>query len=90
MPVFFIMFVFMIRRLNDLDKTGWLSLLTFIPIVGAIFGLYVLFAKGSPGSNSYGPAPDENPTWVKVVAIGLPILMIILGIAVVTFLPGNL
>lgn len=58
--------VFTIRRLHDLNKTGWLSLLFLVPLVNIVFGLYVLFAKGSQGVNNYGP---QRPTlgWEKVV-----------------------
>jgi len=33
-----------VKRLHDLDKSGWLILLMFVPIVNALFGLYMLFA----------------------------------------------
>lgn len=46
-----------IRRCHDLDKTGWLALLMFIPYVGFIPGLYFLLAKGTTGPNKYGPDP---------------------------------
>ena len=36
-----------VKRLHDLNKSGWLILLMFIPIVNAIFGLYMLFADGT-------------------------------------------
>ena len=35
-----------VKRLHDLDKSGWLILLMFVPIVNALFGLYMLFAAG--------------------------------------------
>jgi Predicted membrane protein len=44
-----------IRRCHDLDKSGWLSLVLFIPYVNIIGGLYILFAKGTQGDNKYGP-----------------------------------
>ena len=39
-----------VKRLHDLDKSGWLILLMFVPIVNALFGLYMLFADGTVGS----------------------------------------
>ena len=36
-----------VKRLHDLDKSGWLILLMFVPIVNALFGLYMLFADGT-------------------------------------------
>lgn len=49
------------KRCHDLGKSGWLQLLSIIPGVNLIFGLYLLFAKGSPQSNQYGePLVSEN------------------------------
>ncbi len=46
-----------IRRLHDLGHTGWLALVTFIPFVNFVFGIYLLFALGTRGPNIYGPDP---------------------------------
>ena len=39
-----IIFVNTIQRINDIGNSRWLFLCLFIPIVGQIFGLYLLFA----------------------------------------------
>ena len=31
----------LVRRLHDVDKSGWLVLLTYIPVVGVFVGIYV-------------------------------------------------
>ncbi len=46
-----------VRRLHDLNKTGRLAILTFIPYVNVVFGLYLFFAKGTDGDNKYGRDP---------------------------------
>ena len=46
-----------IRRLHDLDKSGWLYLIMFVPFVNIIFWIYILFKKGTHGSNRFGDAP---------------------------------
>ena len=46
-----------IRRLHDLNKSGWWSLIALIPYVNVIFGLYLLFAPGTKGDNRYGADP---------------------------------
>jgi uncharacterized membrane protein YhaH (DUF805 family) len=79
-------FIFAIRRLNDLDKTGWLSILFIIPLINLLLGLYLLFAGGTKGSNSYGPAPAPNTLGVKIVALLLPIAII--GILAAIALPA--
>ena len=47
----------MIRRLHDLDKSGWFAIIAMIPIIGLIFSMYILCAKGSDGWNKYGEEP---------------------------------
>ena len=42
------------RRLHDLDMSGWMMLVFYIPIIGQLFMLYVLFVPGTNGHNSYG------------------------------------
>ena len=42
------------------DKSGWLILLMFVPIVNALFGLYMLFADGTVGPNQYGEDPKNR------------------------------
>ena len=49
-----------IKRLHDLDKSGWLILICYIPFVGWIFALYMLFADGTVGPNQYGPDPKNR------------------------------
>ena len=46
-----------IRRLHDLNKSGWWLLVGFVPYVNIVFGLYVLFAPGTTGYNRYGADP---------------------------------
>lgn len=49
------------RRLHDIDKSGWLMLLSLIPVVGWII-LIVWWAKpGDMTDNQYGPVP-QTPT----------------------------
>ena len=48
-----------IRRLHDIDKTAWLTLLVFVPVINFIFVLYLVFAKGTQGPNQYGADPLE-------------------------------
>lgn len=73
----FYLFVFIatlsasVRRLHDHDKTGWLYLLTFIPLVGWIFFLIMMLPPGTPGENSYGfdPREGDRPSDAEMSAI---------------------
>lgn len=47
-----------VRRLHDINKSGWWILLALIPVVGAII-LIIWFCKESePIPNVYGPVPN--------------------------------
>ena len=47
----------MIRRLHDLNLSGFFVLLGFVPLVSLGLLLYLLFKEGTTGDNSYGPDP---------------------------------
>jgi uncharacterized membrane protein YhaH (DUF805 family) len=46
-----------IRRLHDLDRTGWWIFLGLIPLVGAIILLIWFCSRGTEGPNRFGPDP---------------------------------
>jgi uncharacterized membrane protein YhaH (DUF805 family) len=46
-----------IRRLHDLDRSGWWFLLIFVPLVGAIILLIWNCTRGTVGPNRFGPDP---------------------------------
>jgi uncharacterized membrane protein YhaH (DUF805 family)/predicted RNA-binding Zn-ribbon protein involved in translation (DUF1610 family) len=50
----------MIRRLHDTGNTGWLWLISFIPLVGGIILIIILIQDSQPGDNQYGPNPKYN------------------------------
>lgn len=50
-----------VRRLHDTGKTGWWSVLWFIPVAGELVLLVMLAMDGTRGSNRYGPDPKLAP-----------------------------
>ena len=49
-----------IRRLHDLDRSGWCGLLLLIPLVNIVIGHELSYDKGTDGPNRYGPDPLEG------------------------------
>ena len=53
-----------IKRLHDNNKSGSFLLWTLIPILGQLFGLYILvtnwFMRGTIGSNDFGDDPVKK------------------------------
>ncbi len=75
------------RRLNDMDVTGWLAILSLIPFVNLIFGLVLIFSAGSERNNQYGPPPSKNSGWVVAGACVAPALFVI-GILAAISIPA--
>jgi uncharacterized membrane protein YhaH (DUF805 family) len=46
-----------VRRLHDIDKSGWFILVSLIPAVGGIILLVLVCLDGTPGDNRFGPSP---------------------------------
>jgi len=49
-----------VRRLHDVDKSGWMLLIALIPIAGGIWLIVLMATDSKPGPNSYGPNPKES------------------------------
>lgn len=50
-----------VRRLHDINRSGWWMLILLVPLVGAIILLVFLCQKGTEGDNIYGKeAVTEN------------------------------
>jgi uncharacterized membrane protein YhaH (DUF805 family) len=63
-------FGLIIRRWHDLNQSGWLALLQFIPIVSIICSLIQLFAPGTKGSNNYGDSANPSLNFKTVIMGG--------------------
>ena len=48
-----------VRRLHDIGKSGWMILISLIPLIGGIWLLVLLVTDSNPGNNQYGPNPKE-------------------------------
>ncbi|MGE5153981.1 MAG: DUF805 domain-containing protein [Bdellovibrio bacteriovorus] len=81
--------LFMIRRLHDLDGSGWWALLALIPLVNLLFFLFLLLKAGTPGPNRYGPQ-RETPGWEKVVGgIGIALMVVaLIGVLAAILIPA--
>ena len=53
--IYYIWFAVTVKRCHDLGKSGWLSLLTLIPLIGLAFLLWMGLSPGDPEANRHGP-----------------------------------
>ncbi len=49
-----------VRRLHDIDRTGWWVLISLVPLVGWRVLLVFHVQDGTPGTNRYGPNPKST------------------------------
>ena len=49
-----------VRRLHDIDKSGWWILIKMVPIIGQLIFLIFLATEGTYGPNYYGEDPKEE------------------------------
>jgi len=47
-----------VRRVHDINKSGWWILISFVPIIG-LYIIVLLITDGSKGKNRFGPKPKK-------------------------------
>ena len=50
----------MVRRLHDLDRSGWWWLIALIPLIGGLILLVWFISEGTEGTNDYGEVPTNT------------------------------
>ncbi|WP_299263924.1 DUF805 domain-containing protein [uncultured Psychrosphaera sp.] len=56
-PLWFSVVIY-IKRFHDFNKTGWFTLVLFIPVVGVLISIFYLgLVRGTEGENKYGDDP---------------------------------
>ena len=67
-PIFYIIYVLAmfipglavsVRRLHDVGKSGWMILITLVPLIGAIWLIVLMVTDSNPAENQYGPNPKQ-------------------------------
>ena len=79
--------IFMIKRLHDLNWSGWISLLSAIPLVNLLLGLILIFAPGNSGPNKYGPPPKPESN-ALVIIIFIFVFVAVVGILAAIAIPA--
>ncbi|MDH5433907.1 MAG: DUF805 domain-containing protein [Gammaproteobacteria bacterium] len=66
-----------IRRLHDMEFTGWISVFIPIPYINIPFILFLLFAHGTDDENKYGKQPPPNDVTTYLLALAFIVLVCI-------------
>lgn len=86
-PVVVFSIIFMVRRLHDLNWSGWIAVTYFIPVLNAIIPLLLIVLPGTPGPNKYA-AQRMPPSKGKIVIACLLPAIAILGILAAIAIPA--
>lgn len=70
---------YMVRRLNDLGKSGWMALLFLVPLANLVLWVYIQFFPGQKAPNQFGPAPVANSGGVIALAL-VGVVVAVLGV----------
>jgi uncharacterized membrane protein YhaH (DUF805 family) len=81
--MFVVMVLLTIQRAHDFNTTGWLALLSVVPLVNLIFW----FIPGTDGENRFGKQTPPNGAVAVLLALVLP-LVFILGIVAAIAIPA--
>ena len=49
-----------VRRLHDINKSGWWYLLYIVPLLGLVFYIYWNVKPSDDGENRFGPNPHDS------------------------------
>ena len=56
-----------VRRLHDVNKSGWFFFIILIPIIGSIWLLVLFFSEGTNGKNNYGDDPKGSGSEINEI-----------------------
>ncbi|NEV62601.1 DUF805 domain-containing protein [Thiorhodococcus minor] len=77
--------LFGIRRLHDINASGWWMLLSLVPIVNLGLMLVLFLKGGTPEANRFA-APRPAPTWERVLGIIGAVLLVLSLVGIVAAL----
>ena len=58
-----------VRRLHDIDMSGWWYFVQFVPVIGGIWLLVLMCTDGTKGPNQYGPDPKALDNAATLTAL---------------------
>lgn len=58
-----------VRRLHDVNKSGWFFLIALIPFIGSIWLLILFCSEGTKGTNNYGTDPKDNGNEINEIGL---------------------
>jgi uncharacterized membrane protein YhaH (DUF805 family) len=75
----------MVRRLHDMDLSGYWVVLGFVPVLGILFYLYLLLVPSDSGLNSYGPPVEPNNRLIRWLGGFIWAVCLVAGLAALSY-----
>lgn len=69
-----------VRRLHDIDRSGWWLLVALIPFAGVIVLFVFAVLEGTSGENAYGPDPKSSVPTARVAQKGAGLIAAVIAI----------
>lgn len=79
--------IVIIQRLHDLNKSGWMALLAFVPLANIYLGILLIFFKGTEGRNNFGLRNPPNKVWHWIMAFSPLVFIALIGILAAITMP---
>jgi uncharacterized membrane protein YhaH (DUF805 family) len=81
-----------VRRLHDINRSGWWLLIELIPVIGTLVLLIFMVQDSQQGENQYGlnPKPDNegSSNTAVVVAVVAIVIIVVIGILAAIAIPA--
>lgn len=74
----FLGFRYSAQRLHDMGLSGWLVLLSFVPLLGGLVWLWLSVWPGNRETNEYGAPNPPNSVIHQAIVLGLALLLVLL------------
>lgn len=74
-----------IKRLHDLDKSGWFYLICMVPVAGSLFYLYVSLKRADDGNNEYGKRTLPSSFEERVGYLGIVLLLLLTAVSLASY-----
>lgn len=89
-PIFAVVIVTGVRRLNDMNLSGWWAVINLVPLICMLFWLWLALKRGDAVKNRYGRAPSGNGLGVVIAAsLVTPIVALsVVGVVAAVAIPA--
>ena len=68
-----------VRRLHDINKSGYWFFIILVPVVGPLLNAFWMFSKGTSGENRFDSDPVDEQG-ILLISIAVPVILILISL----------